>query len=196
MTSTTHSTPGYTKPVRTHDNLWEPITLEETANCYPSKGSAPGPDGITIEDVKSLRTPELAVILNSIMLCDRPPNCMLESRTRLIPKKSDAPQPGDYRPITVSSAILRSLHKILARRITNTIPIRQEQTAFRPLDGSSLNIYLLDLAIRYHRANFKPMYMASIDVSKAYDTVTHEALRDTITHYGFPQPMINHIMAV
>lgn len=32
--------------------------------------------------------------------------------------------------------------------------------------------------------------------SYAFDMVTHEALRDTIKQYGFPLPMVDHIMAV
>lgn len=132
--TSTHSTPGYTEPATTHHTLLAPVTLAEAENSYPSTGSAPGPDMITTGDVKALGVRELAIILNTIMICDRPPNCMLESRTRLIPKKTDAPLPGDYRPITVSSVILRCLHKILARRVTTTIPINEEQTALRPAD--------------------------------------------------------------
>ncbi|GLV46634.1 hypothetical protein CBL_20909, partial [Carabus blaptoides fortunei] len=73
---------------------------------------------------------------------------------------------------------------------------REKQTAFRPLDGCSLNIHLVDQALRYHRRKNKSMYMASIDLSKAYDTVTHETIHDTLHQYGFPAPMISYIMGV
>ncbi|GLV46632.1 hypothetical protein CBL_20907, partial [Carabus blaptoides fortunei] len=110
--------------------------------------------------------------------------------------KAEASLPWDFRPISVSSVLLRCLHRVLAKRITNTIEISEKQTAFRPLDGCFLNIHLVDQALRYHRRKNKSMYMASIDLSKAYDTVTHETIHDTLHQYGFPAPMISYIMGV
>ncbi|GLV41742.1 hypothetical protein CBL_12031 [Carabus blaptoides fortunei] len=196
MQTTTRSTPGHTKPDHTHNNLWAPITIEEAKGSLPSKGAAPGPDLITFNDVRALSHEDLSLFLNLLMLCDHPPLKMLESRTRLIPKKADAPAPGDYRPISVSSVVIRCLHKVLAKRVTDQISINEEQTAFRPVDGCSLNVYLVDLALRYHRTQSKPLYMATLDLSKAYDSVTHESIQDTLYQYGFPEPMINHIMGV
>lgn len=195
METSTHATPGYSIPETTHDSLWSPITIEEASESLPDKRSAPGPDLITHEDVKAIGATNLCILLNILMLCDHPPASMLESRTRLIPKKENAAVPGDFRPISVSSVIIRCLNKILARRVTITIPISEEQVAFRPVDGCSLNTFLVDMALRYHRAKFKPMYMATLDLSKAYDSVTHEAIRDTMKHYGFPAQMTDYIEA-
>lgn len=75
----------------------------------------------------------------------------------LIPKKSNAKEPGDFRPITVSSAIIRTLHKIFALRLRKSVALDERQRAFRPTDGCSDNIFLLDLALRYHFQKHKSL---------------------------------------
>ncbi|GLV38594.1 hypothetical protein CBL_08587 [Carabus blaptoides fortunei] len=195
MTMTSHSTPGYINQTTRHDSLWDPIGLEETEWCHPPIYSAMGPDGIQSKDVRKLNQVELAVLLNLLMLCDRPPESMLRSRTVLIPKKPEAKEPGDFRPLSISSVLIRCLHKILAKRVTNTIPISDKQTAFRPVDGCSTNVFLVDLALRYHRKHHKPLFMATTDIAKAYDTITHESLRDTMLQYAFPDVMVEYVMA-
>lgn len=154
-----------------------------------------GPDNIHRKDLRSLDPRILAIILNLLKLCDRLPDRMLESRTVLTPKKINTKEPGDFRPLSISSVLLRCLHKILARIVDKLIPINDKQTAFRPVDGCSINTYLVDMALRYHRTNQKSLYVATTDIAKAYDSITHESLRDTMIHYGFPPGMIHHIMA-
>ncbi|KAK2577953.1 hypothetical protein KPH14_000752 [Odynerus spinipes] len=52
------------------------------------------------------------------------------------------------------------------------------------------------MILRYHRQNFKPLYLASVDVAKAFDCVTHNAIRDTLKTKGLPAPMIDYIANV
>lgn len=50
--------------------------------------------------------------------------------------------------------------------------------------------------MRYHRANAKSLYIASIDISKAFDSVSHRAIEDTMRHYGFPPQLEDYITTV
>ena len=36
-------------------------------------------------------------------------------------------------------------------------------------------VFLLDLILKYHHTHHKPMFIASVDVAKAFDTVSHRA---------------------
>nr|XP_012215484.1 PREDICTED: uncharacterized protein LOC105667926 [Linepithema humile] len=54
------------------------------------------------------------------------------------------------------------------------IRLGQRQRAFRPTDGCSDNIFLLDLVLRYHYKRHKSLYMASLDIAKAFDSVAHK----------------------
>ncbi|KAL0103868.1 hypothetical protein PUN28_017905 [Cardiocondyla obscurior] len=57
-----------------------------------------------------------------------------------------------------------------ATRMSNLLKFDQRQRAFRPTDGCSDNVFLLDLLLRFHSKNHKPLYTASIDIAKAFDS--------------------------
>lgn len=78
--------------------------------------------------------------------------------------------------------------------MTQMVVLDQRQKAFLPKDGCAENIFDLDLILKYHRQNFKPLYMLSIDIAKAFDSVSHSTIRDTLTVMGIPVPMIEYIM--
>lgn len=121
---------------------------------------------------------------------------MLDSITTLIPKKSGASKPADFRPITVFSFITRTLHKILASRMSRLIKFDQRQRVFRPTDGCSDNVFLLDLILRYHHKHHKFLYIASLDIAKAFDSVSHTTIQETLKVMGLPNPMTTYIMDV
>ncbi|GLV44552.1 hypothetical protein CBL_12101 [Carabus blaptoides fortunei] len=98
MLSTTRSTPGYSNHGPPTLALWAPIEISDIAGCYPPTSSAMGPDGIHSRDVRKIEPRTLAILLNLLMLCDRPPDSLLEARTVLIPKKQAPKEPGDFRP--------------------------------------------------------------------------------------------------
>lgn len=50
---------------------------------------------------------------------------------------------------------------------------------------------LLDMILRYYREYFMPLYMAFMDIAKAFDSVSHN-IRDTLLVMGMPNPMIEY----
>ena len=98
------------------------------------------------------------------------------ARTVLIPKIKDPSFPAEYRPITVASTLVRGFHKVLARRMNSLISLDERQSAFRATDGCADNEFQLDLIQRHHHTYHKALYIASIDVAKAFDTVAHSAI--------------------
>lgn len=60
------------------------------------------------------------------------------------------------------------------------VQIDSRQRALQPIDGCSENTFKLDYALKYHRQNFREMFLVSLDVAKAFDTVSHKALIDTM----------------
>ncbi|KAL0103799.1 hypothetical protein PUN28_017836 [Cardiocondyla obscurior] len=193
MTSGEDVTPGCGKKRQEVKELWSPVTVEEIKNSKPANTTSAGPDGVTARLIKKMSNNLLARILNLIMWCGKAPTYLLQSITTLIPKKAKANLPADFRPITVSSVIIRTLHKVLATRMSNLLKFDQRQRAFRPTDGCSDNVFLLDLLLRFHSKNHKPLYTASIDIAKAFDSVSHNAIKDTLEMMGIPEPMIAYI---
>lgn len=174
----------------------QPISVIEIRKSYPKANTSPGPDGITIEELKNIPVEILQRIFNLILFSGKMPKHLLESKTTLIPKKDQAVEPGDYRPITVSSVITRTLHKVIAQQMLKYVHIDARQRAFISIDGCSRNILDLDLILRYHRQNLKPLYIASMDIAKASDMVSHNTISDTLRHVGIPEELTGYIRDV
>lgn len=196
MNSGGTSSPGVKPTERTYEELWSPITPREIKAAFPPNGTSPGPDGLSVRNLKKVPIGVWTKILNILMLVGKLPQHLLESRTTLIPKKDGAAEPGDFRPITVSSTITRTFHKVLANRLSINIPLDPRQKAFRPVDGCAENIFTMDFILKYTRRNFKPLYLATLDVAKAYDSVTHQTIMDTLITAGVPDLMIKYIREV
>lgn len=100
------------------EGVWSPITKSEVINIRLPSASAPGLDGMTVwrwfTDVPAILR---VAIFNIIIATDSVPSRFRHSRTVLIPKSADLIDPACYRPISVSSVVLRHFHKILARRL-------------------------------------------------------------------------------
>lgn len=175
------------------NDLWVPIQLEEIQLCFPKPTTAMGPDNLSARRLRSIPIEILVRIFNIILICRRLPEHLLLSRTIFIPKKSVVEGPGDFRPITISSVITRCLHKILAKRLSTSIPIDSRQKAFIRIDGCAEATFQLDLVLRYHHTKLKNLYIASIDISKAFDAVSHQAIIKTLQSRGVPKPMIDYI---
>lgn len=194
MTGDIVTSPGMEAPVPTIENLWEPITEMEIKNALPASTTSAGPDGLAARFLRKILVEVLLRIFNIIMWCEKAPTYLLESFTTLIPKKSNAHEPSDFRPITVSSVLLRTLHKVLATRMARLVQLAQRQRAFRPTDGCSDNVFLLDLILRYHHRHHKPLFVASLDMAKAFDSVSHKTIEETLTVMGILPPMRSYIL--
>lgn len=194
MTGSLDTSPGSVGSRPTINSLWSPISLVEIKKSMPANTTSAGPDGLTARILKKIPPGILCRIVNIIMWCGKAPLHLLESITTLIPKKSKAKTPGEFRPITVSSVLIRTLHKIFASRMARAVELDQRQRAFRPTDGCSDNVFLLDLMLRYHNKSHKPLFIVSLDIAKAFDSVTHKSIQETLKIMGLPTPMIEYIM--
>ena len=175
------------------DGVWEPIVPLEIKSAMPSLGTAPGPDGVKARALRQIPLVILHRIFNIMLYIGQLPEHLLESRSTMIPKKVVPESPGDFRPITVSSVITRTFHKILANRMLENIPLDVRQKAFREVDGCSEGIFVLDLILRQHRQEHRSAFLASLDMQKAFDSVTHEAICDTLKSYRMPLQLVEYI---
>ena len=177
-------------PIR---ELWMPITSDEIKKAFPDWKTSPGPDGMTTRQLRAVPLEIITRIFNLFLLCGRLPQHLLKAKTTLIPKKDGAHDPSHYRPITVASVMTRAFHKVLATRLTNLVALDPRQKAFLPKDGCAENIFNLDLILKYHRQQFKPLYTASMDIAKAFDSVSHITIHETLRVKGVPNEMISYV---
>lgn len=177
-----------------HNSVWAPVTVQEVSATYPPTRSSAGPDGITVGEWKD-SVPSLvqAIVMNTIMMSGRVPKIWRDSRTVLIPKKANAQEPSLYRPISISSVVLRHLHKILAKRMSALGLTDTRQRAFIEADGAAENIFVLASAIHKARAELSPLHMATLDVKKAFDTVNHKGIIYVLRKNKLPEDLIAYL---
>jgi hypothetical protein len=170
-------------------SVWVPIMQAELDEAIAKqKDRAPGLDMITYKTLNNAKAQMLA-LLNCCIYAKNIPSELKDSRTILLPKK-ESDNASDYRPITISSAVLRVLNSILASRISKSARFSPSQRGFLPGDGAMENILLLDHIIR---KNKKGICIASVDVAKAFDTVSVQSILRAARNFGLPEGMCEYL---
>lgn len=155
-------------------NVYYPIAREDVELALLGwRNSSPGPDRVTIPQVRRCPIHKLVTLFNAILLRKSYPTNWKYSRTILIPKEGDRSNPANWRPITIGSAPQRLLHRILARRLAGAVSPHFHQRGFVPTDGTLANTMILESYIKGMRAKGKEYNVVSLDISKAFDTVSH-----------------------
>ena len=157
----------------TNNSSFKPSTsalLNEATDCSPisldeiecnlktiNKNSCPGHDQITGKMLVNLPTNCLEAILAifnySLSHCLLP-KAWKNSKIILLPKKDSNPnEPGAYRPISLTSCIIKLLEKIIASRLTNFVEsnniLSKFQSGFREKRSTHDNIIRISHDIKY-----------------------------------------------
>lgn len=138
--------------------------------------SAPGPDGITVQQVKPCYNSKLCLLYNVVYYRLCIPTQWKSSRTVLIFKDGDRAEPRNYRPITISSALLRLIHRALALKLKSAINIAASQRGFTDVDGTVANTMIVQYYIRSRAEHRKPYIILALDLQKAFDTVEQSSV--------------------
>lgn len=173
-----------------------PITIAETELALRRlKQSACGPDGITRDHLRKANLADVVGLLNIVFGLCHTPSILRHNRTVLIPKKGDLSLTSNWRPITVSSCFTRLLHKILASRLSCNIKLHHAQRGFTPTDGLMSSCTVLDSVVREHRMGGRPLYVLSIDLTKAFDKIHPRAIENALINKGVDRHTIRYIMS-
>ena len=171
------------------DGIWRPISEREVRDIRPSSRTSPGPDGIKMSAWKMIPDIAKALFFNIMLRTTECPMSINDSPTILIPKKKGTMEPAEFRPLSIASIIQRHLHKILANRLNRLNIIDRRQRAFILADGVAENTTTLAAMLRDARGNRRAFYLATLDMRKAFDTVTPEAINATLKKKELPQEM-------
>lgn len=105
----------------------------------------------------------------------------------MIYKKGNRADPSNWRPITISSVLLRMFHRVLANRLRIQARLNTNQRGFAQLDGTMANVVILETFLKARAAATSTSAIVGIDVTKAFDTVSHESI-----HRGLIRMNIEH----
>jgi hypothetical protein len=165
------------------------------------KASAGGPDGVPPELlIHCLRylNEELAELFTKC-LRDGIPEGLRHGVISLLPKTSPpSKDPAKYRPITLLPAILRLLlrvvdNKLRALLVEKLLSIPVEQGGFLPDRNTHLQGFLLLLQRDFARHKHEELYVAFLDIEKAFDAIDHLQLLEVMGKIGIPRGLINAI---
>ena len=173
--------------------MWDPISCEEITSHETELSSSAGLDGITPRQWRAVPPQLRALLFNVAMLARGFPKELLRTRTIFLPKIPQPAGPPDYRPISILSVVVRQLHRILAARLLRAPVIDERQRAFIKADGIAENTTILDALLHSAKARREELHIATIDISKAFDTLSHEALLAIVSQLGFPQGFSTYI---
>jgi hypothetical protein len=177
--------------------IFPPIAEEDVAEKINKirKKAAAGPDGFQKEH---LLIPGLPTILAKLynILCNSSyfPSVWKENRTTLIPKvNKPSSQVENWRPITIGPILGRIFSSILDGRIRRGVVFNLRQKGFVSESGCKVNIELFNAALSHCKKN-KGGIFTIVDISKAFDTIPHSALKPCLARLGVPAPIIDLII--
>ena len=172
----------------------KPEEVEEAISKMKNNKAA-GPDGIPAEIFKA-GGPKLAEqvheLIEKIWLQEVSPCDLRDALIVTIFKKGDKSDCGNYRGISLLSIAGKILARILATRLQ---PLSEEilpesQYGFRPFRGTVDAIFTARQLQEKSREHHLPLYMAFIDLSKAFDMVNRHALWRILLKVGCPEKFV------
>jgi hypothetical protein len=143
-----------------------------------NNGKAMGVDGVPAEAIKN-GSPKLVghlvKLFNMIKESGKVPDCWKTGRVVLVPKPGAATDMGNYRPLTVITAVSALFSKVLNARLTTVVEGRnllgELQQGFRKGRSGADNTFVLNTILMMCAAKKKKPHLAFIDIKKVLNGI-------------------------
>jgi hypothetical protein len=170
----------------TEDEVWA------TVKKLPSD-KAPGPDGFTGRFYKTcwpiIKEDTMAAMSAIWSRKFRGFEVLNTAYITLLPKKVDAEQPKDFRPISLVHSFVKLITKLLANRLAGRLQemVSTNQSAFIKGRFIQDNFMLVQQTTRFLHQQKQPHILLKLDISKAFNSVAWPFLIEVLQHLGFRQ---------
>ena len=153
----------------------EPITLEMITKAISkmASGKAAGPSGIVAEMLKPVGEAdavEVRDLIEDIISEGCIPTDWQESFiVNLYKGKGDVLNRGNYRGLKLIEQVMKVLERVVEGLIRQRVEIDEMQCGFMSGRGTTDAIFIVRQLQEKHLAANKPLYMAFVDLEKAFD---------------------------
>lgn len=159
---------------------------------------APGEDGIRNELLKGTLeaiTEILVHLFNLILIRETIPVQWTQSTIILLHKKGDKSNIENYRPISLLSNLYKIFAKVILNRISLVLDENQprEQAGFRSNFSTVDHIHVVKQLLEKCKEYNKSYYISFVDYNKAFDSLKHKAIWETLKSQGVHCKYINLI---
>ena len=168
-----------------------PLEVERAIKCL-KRNKAAGPDKIEAEHLK-YGGRSLAIHLSVAMTGCLRHSCVPHQflRSYIVPivkdKAGDSTDPDNYRGIALSSVTSKLFEHVLLERFRGILTTCEQQFGFKRSLGCVECSFVLKETIDYYLSNGnKEIYVCALDLSKAYDRVSHFRLFTKLLQKGLP----------
>ena len=181
------------------------LTMQELTDaiCSLANGKAVGPDGVSVELFKITLNLDPALRLRLLDIVVRiwsggeVSQQWKDAIIRVLHKKKDRTECGNYRGISLVAHADKILLKIIARRLSEYCErvgiLPEEQSAFRPNRSTTDTMFVIRRLQELARKKRIPLYVCFIDLTKAYDSVDRTLFWTVLARFGVPQIMMSVI---
>ena len=182
------------------------IQQEEVKRCATSmKGkTAPGPDGLKSEIYKALvNDPKTLEVLTNCFQNEldnrRKPEEWKRSHTKMIPKVKK-PTAVQLRPIALTNVSYKIFMNIVKEKIelhlSENDAVLDTQAGFTKGGKIEDNLFILNYCVEESYRRKKPLFVTSIDYSKAFDSVKRDKMIQALMLYKIHPKIIDVIAAI
>ena len=193
---------GKTIPTTTADEIDDPIRTAELTETLKQMelNKTPGIDGLPTEfyntfweQLKQILTTVAHYIYTSKHQCSTTQKRAIIS---LQHKDGDKTLLDNWRPISLLCTDYKLITKTLATRLTPSLHhiLHEDQTCTVPGRSIYDNLYLIREIIQHtHVKSRHPTYLLAMDIQKAFDSVDHNFLTQTLQTFGYGPTFIKFI---
>ena len=191
------------------DSLNTPFTPLECETClaeFVSKfDSSPGKDDIPPAFFAShITRPALSIFIcglinNAVSGSGTLPPNLFNMVIRLLHKPGKSrTSPDGYRPISLMPISLRIIARIICKRLNPLLPslTNWQQSAYVPGRRMDHGVILLEKILTDSLDPSSTTAILQLDITRAFDSVSHTYLRKVLTHMRIPPSLINLIMLI
>ena len=174
------------------------FSVSQISDAISQINTGIGIDGIHSNHLKYLPLIGIKLLVkffNSCIIHNHLPVAMLEGYIKPLvkDKKGDINRSDNYREVMISNNLFKLFEYALLPKLKRRIDLSPYQFGYRHATSTVMAVGLLKETINKYISEGSPVYACFLDLSKAFERLTHDKLLDKLKEKSVPSYIINLI---